>query len=205
MVILVVGAHPDDIELGLGATIHKFREVHQIHGLVLTSGGWRGRCEEREQATVQAAEILGYTPHFGRLEDAAFTDTEAEQAIRQKIAELKPDLVICHSSHEHHRDHQIAHLATLSASRRLPMLLFFEGPYTRGFEPQLYVPVGDTDLEAKIEALREHAKVVEIRQYLEKRTVKALAIARGATVTTAYAEAFVVDRLINGPFSPRPV
>jgi len=204
MVILIVGAHPDDIELGLGATIHKFRQEHRFHGLILSSGGLRARTEGREQATVRAAEILGYMPHFGHLQDAVFTDVEAEQAIQHKIAELKPDLVIGHSPCEHHRDHNVAHLGTLSASRRLPMLLFFEGPYTRGFVPQLYVPVGDADLEAKIEALQEHANVLDTRQYLEEAYIKALAMTRGAVVTTAYAEAFLVDKLINGLFSPLP-
>lgn len=200
MVILVVGAHPDDIELGLGATIHRFRQEHKFHGLVLTSGGMRARSEEREQAAVRAAEILGYTPHFGYLKDAAFNDIEAEQAIKQKLEELKPDLVIGHSPQERHRDHRAAHLATLSASRRIPMLLFFEGPYTCSFAPQLYVPVNDTDLEAKNKALQEHAKVLETRRYLEEAHVMALAITRGAIIATAYAEAFLVGRLIGGPF-----
>lgn len=200
LIILVVGAHPDDIELGLGATIHKFREMHQFHGLVLTSGGLRARPEEREQATVRAAEILGYIPHFGHLKDAAFSDAEAEQVIQQKLAELEPDLVIGHSPYECHRDHRAAHLATLSASRRIPMLLLFEGPYTNSFAPQLYVPVDDRDLNAKSDALQQHAKVLETRPYLEEAYVKALAITRGAMIATAYAEAFLVARLIGGPF-----
>lgn len=176
MVILVVSAHPDDIELGLGGTIHKFREKHQFHGLVLTSGGLRARPEDREQATIRAAEIIGYIPHFGSLEDGVLNEIEAEKLIQRKITEMKPNLVIGHSSQERHRDHHAAHLATISASRRVSMLIFFEGPYTHSFAPQLYVPVNGGDLRAKIEALREHAKVLEPRPYLDEAHVKAVAI-----------------------------
>lgn len=196
LVILAIGAHPDDIELGLGATIHKFRKEHQFHGLVLTSGSLRACPEDREQATTCAAEILGYTPHFGRLEDGAFSDIEAERTIQDKLVELKPDLVIGHSPQEYHRDHLRAYIATVSTSRRLPTLLFFEGPYSHAFTPQLYVPVAALDLKAKVAALHEHAKAVETGRYLEERNIKALAIARGAVANAAYAEAFLIDRLV---------
>lgn len=200
MIILIVAAHPDDIEIGLGATIHRFRQEHQFHGLILTSGTLRACPEVREKATLRSAEILGYMPHLQHLSDGSFTDVDAEQAIRYKITEIKPDLVIGHSPDEHHRDHRSAHLATLSASRQIPMLLFFEGPYTRGFVPQLYIPVKEINLKAKNMALQEHANVLEKRLYLEETSVKALAITRGATIAKAYAEAFMVDRLIGGPF-----
>lgn len=200
MVILVVGAHPDDIEIGLGATVHRFQHEHQFHGLVLTSGSLRAGAEERERATVRSAKILGYTPYFGRLEDGAFTEREAGRLIERKIAELKPSLVIGHSPRERHQDHWTAQIATLLSSRRALMLIFFEGPYTYSFTPQLYVPVDDVDLRAKNEALGEHAKVLEQRRYLEEAYIRALAITRGAVVTTTYAEAFMVDRLISGPF-----
>ena len=200
MIILIVGAHPDDIELGLGATIHKFRKKHEFHGLVLTSGGLRAHPKDREQATVRAAEILGYTPHFGYLQDAAFSDAEAEYTIKHKIAEIKPILVIGQSPQERHRDHRIAYVSTLSASIRTPMLLFFEGPYTWEFTPQLCVPVDEMDLQAKVQALDEHSRVLEMRPYLKEESIKALAIARGTIVNSDYAEAFLVERLIYKPF-----
>lgn len=82
------------------------------------------------------------------------------------------------------------------------MVLFFEGPYTCSFTPQLYVPVDDTDLEAKKAAVQEHAKVLETRQYLGEAYIEALAITRGAMIAKVYAEAFLVAKLIGGPFSP---
>lgn len=202
MVILVIGAHPDDIELGVGASIYRFRREHQFHGFILTSGGLRASPDEREQANIQSAEILGYTPHFGRLQDGAFTEKEADMLIEWKIAELNPDLVIGHSPREQHRDHQAAYMATLSSSGPALMLMAFEGPHTFSFSPQLYVPVDDADVRAKNRAVRKHALVLGQRPYLEEAYVKEQAKNRGAAIATMYAEAFMVDRLIYGPFTP---
>ena len=80
------------------------------------------------------------------------------------------------------------------------MLFSFEGPYTYSFNSQLYVPIDDVDLRAKNEALGEHAKVLGQRPYLEEAYIRELAVSRGAAVTTMYAEAFMVGKLIYGPF-----
>lgn len=60
--ILVFGAHPDDAELGAGATIAKEVSKGKRVGIVdLTRGelGTRGSAEIRDQEAAKAAEILG--------------------------------------------------------------------------------------------------------------------------------------------------
>lgn len=202
MVILVVCAHPDDIELGVGASIYRFRREHQFHGLVLTSGGLRASPDEREKATVRSAEILGYIPYFGRLQDGAFTERDATPLIGRKIAELNPDLIIGHSPREQHRDHQAAYMATMPSTGPAFMLITFESPHTYMFSPQLYVTVDDEGLRAKNRAVREHALVLGQRPYLEEAYIREQAKNRGEAIAAMYAEAFMVDRLIYGPSHP---
>ncbi len=60
--ILVFGAHPDDVELGCGATIAKEVSLGKKVGVVdLTRGelGSRGSAEIRDQEALKAAKILG--------------------------------------------------------------------------------------------------------------------------------------------------
>ena len=60
--ILAFGAHPDDVELGCGATIAKEVSLGKKVGIVdLTRGelGTRGSAELRDEEAANAAKILG--------------------------------------------------------------------------------------------------------------------------------------------------
>ena len=60
--ILAIGAHPDDVELGCGATVAKEIAAGKKVGILdLTRGelGTRGTPEIREQEAKAAAAILG--------------------------------------------------------------------------------------------------------------------------------------------------
>ncbi len=60
--ILAIGAHPDDVELGCGATLSKEISLGKKVGILdLTRGelGTRGSAEIRDKEAKNAAEILG--------------------------------------------------------------------------------------------------------------------------------------------------
>lgn len=60
--ILAIGAHPDDVELGCGATIAKEVANGKKVGIIdLTKGelGTRGTAETRKTEAANAAKILG--------------------------------------------------------------------------------------------------------------------------------------------------
>ncbi len=60
--VLAFGAHPDDVELGCGATIAKEVSRGKKVGIIdLTRGelGTRGSADLRDQEAARAAEILG--------------------------------------------------------------------------------------------------------------------------------------------------
>jgi len=198
MNLLIISSHPDDIELGVGAIIHKLHSKHKFHGLILTSGALRGKEKNRESAAIASAKILGYSVNFARLEDGAFTEVEAEKAILKCIKEIEPDMVIGHSKNDLHRDHINAYIATVSASRKIKNVLFFEGPYSRGFNPNFYVSVSKENLEAKIRALNEHSKsLTEKPDYLTSEYNISLAKVRGMPIRSTYAEGFEVGILCD--------
>lgn len=108
--ILAIGAHPDDVELGCGATIAK--EVAQgntVGILDLTRGelGTRESAELRDKESARAAEILGVTVR----ENLAFADgffvndKEHQLEIIKIIRKYRPEVVLCNAVDDRHIDH----------------------------------------------------------------------------------------------------
>ena len=108
--ILAFGAHPDDVELGAGATIAKEISLGKKVGIVdLTRGelGTRGSAELRDKEAIAAAEILGVTvrENLG-FADGFFTNDKKHQLeIIKMIRKYKPEIVLCNAIDDRHIDH----------------------------------------------------------------------------------------------------
>ena len=76
--ILAFGAHPDDVELGCGATIAKHVSAGKKVGIIdLTRGelGTRGSAEIRDLEAAKSADILGLELRENmNFKDAFFTN-----------------------------------------------------------------------------------------------------------------------------------
>ena len=108
--ILAFGAHPDDIELGCGATIAKEVSLGKKVGIVdLTQGelGTRGSAELRIIEANNAAKILGVSvrENIG-FADGFFTNDKKHQLeIIKMIRKYQPDIVLCNAIDDRHIDH----------------------------------------------------------------------------------------------------
>ncbi|MFD1315930.1 bacillithiol biosynthesis deacetylase BshB1 [Namhaeicola litoreus] len=108
--ILAFGAHPDDVELGCGATLAKEISFGKKVGIVdLTRGelGTRGSAEIRDQEAKDAADILGVEvrENLG-FADGFFQNDRANQIeIIKMIRKYKPEIVLCNSIDDRHIDH----------------------------------------------------------------------------------------------------
>ena len=108
--ILAIGAHPDDVELGCGATVAKEVSRGKKVGILdLTRGelGTRGTPELREQEANAAAKILGVVvrENIG-LADGFFTNSKENQLkIIQVLRKYKPEVVLCNAIDDRHIDH----------------------------------------------------------------------------------------------------
>lgn len=157
MKILAVGAHPDDIEIGCGATLALFkRKKHEIFFLVLTTGEASGDPRIRQEECMKSAKIIGVKKLFlGGLKDTKITDgVETIMVIEKVIDQVKPDLLFTHSSKDTHQDHRNVGLATMSAARKLKNILLYQSPAAlREFIPQIFVNVEST-FNIKMETIR---------------------------------------------------
>ena len=107
---LAFGAHPDDVELGCGATIAKLVSQGKKVAIVdLTRGelGTRGSAEIRTKETKEASKILGITIRENMdFKDGFFrNDKEHQLKIIQVIRKYQPDFVFCNAPDDRHIDH----------------------------------------------------------------------------------------------------
>ena len=114
---LAVGAHPDDIEFGCGATLAKWAAAGcQIHHLVLTDGSkgtWDPEADRaslvavRQQEQREAARLLGGEDvQFLGWPDGELRNTVREQwEVCRCLREVRPDVVLGHDPWRRYRLH----------------------------------------------------------------------------------------------------
>ena len=200
MNILAIGAHPDDIEYGCAGTLIKYAERgHNIFLLVLTGGQEGGSTEIRQQEQEAAAKLMSVQKIFwGGYHDTQLPlNKELIEKIEGVLGEVKPDLILVNYGDDTHQDHRILSQATMSATRYVRNVLFFEVPTTQNFNPQVFVDISDT-LERKFKVLEAHASQV-MKTNIEDMYIIELAQAnstfRGIQGRVKFAEAFAPLRL----------
>ncbi|MDO1500388.1 bacillithiol biosynthesis deacetylase BshB1 [Winogradskyella maritima] len=108
--ILAIGAHPDDVELGCGATIAKeISKGRKVGILDLTRGelGTRGSAEIRDEEAANAAKILGVSVRENlAFADGFFVNDKAHKLeIIKIIRRYRPEIVLCNAVDDRHIDH----------------------------------------------------------------------------------------------------
>ena len=117
-VALAIGAHPDDVEFGCGATLAKWAAAGcEVHHLICTDGSkgsWDPTADvaalvlTRQAEQRAAAAALGAT---GRCVFLGWTDGELESGLRQRwevaywIRRLQPTVVLGHDPWQRYRLH----------------------------------------------------------------------------------------------------
>jgi LmbE family N-acetylglucosaminyl deacetylase len=201
MKILAIGAHPDDIEVGCAGTLLKYTDYgHDVFMLVMTCGERGGESQVRKNEQIRSAEIL-------KVKDliwGGYRDTQISPQMNQIVYDIeillkkiKPDFTLIHYGDDTHQDHRALHKATVSATRYIKNVLFFEGPTTQNFSPSIFVDIQET-IQTKIECLMAHESQVmktNIEGLSIKDAVHATAVFRGIQGRVQFAEAFVPLRL----------
>lgn len=221
--VMVVVAHPDDMEFSSAGTVAKFiREGREVVLVQCTSGdkGTARRditSEElaalREEEEREACRRLGVQHvEFLRLGDGELMpDLNFREKIVRQIRRHRPDIVITHDPfrpYALHPDHRAVGITTVDSvypTARDP--LYFPEHLDAGLEPHkvaelwlfgaeypdTYIDISDT-FEAKIHALRAHVSQVGEAKDLEER-IRQRAAEVGEPQGIALAEAFKVIKM----------
>ena len=180
---LAIGAHPDDIEFGCGATLAKWAEAGCEASLLICTDGSKGTwdanadiaalVDRRQTEQSEAARRLGAT---GEVRFLGEVDGELEvtMALRSRMAkiirELRPDVVLGHDPFKRwrlHPDHRAAGFLCMDAvvAARDPHFFKEHGvEHHRPVElllfeceaPDHVERVTEDHIEAKVQALLAH-------------------------------------------------
>ena len=200
-VVLAIGAHPDDIELGCSGTL--LRHVNnkdKIYLLILTKGEASGDPDIRTEECYKSAEILcAEKIFFGELSDTKIEDgIHTINTIENIINKIKPDIIYSHSYKDTHQDHRNTSYATLSAGRRVKKILMYESPTSFiEFSPHVYIDIKKS-FEEKKRIIRifssQSDKVWWPTGKKASAAIEGLGFYRGYQVGMEVAEAFEVAR-----------
>lgn len=172
--ILAIFAHPDDLELSVGGTMLKLKDLgYRTGALDVTRGemGTRGTVEGRAVEAENAAKILklDIRDNLGLPDGHVFVTDDARVAVVRALRRLKPRVIITHQENDSHADHD--HIATLvressrlaamrnydpdTGDEKIPPPIVAHNVFSRRVVPSFIVDMSDF-LDAKMEALRAH-------------------------------------------------
>jgi len=198
--VLVLGAHPDDVEIGAGGTLLSLAGSHP--GLRVRYVLMTGTKERKQEAQAAARaftpgadlEVELHDLPEGRL-PAVWG--EVKEVIESVARSLRPDLILAPSAGDAHQDHRtIAEL--VPTAFRDQVYLAYEIPKWDGdmSRPNTYFPLTDEIARRKVELLDKCYPSQQGRDWWGEETFLALARLRGMECRARYAEAFTCAKLV---------
>lgn len=167
--VLALGAHPDDLELGVGGTLARLvaQGTRVVMAVVCVPHNVEVRiAEAKNGARTLGAEVRILFPEREmRVED--LKTYELVQKLDDMVRELDPAAVISHGETNFHKDHVLVHNACLAAQR----LHFFDflcyyptscHPIQVLFQPQAYIDITEY-MDRKMEAINNHTTMFQCR------------------------------------------
>lgn len=199
--VVAIGAHPDDLEIGIGGTLAKL----QRNGarVVMCVASIPKDFDVRLAEAKRGAEILGCELRLlmdggpRRIEDIKTCDLVS--LLDGVIREYRPAAVLTHSKADFHNDHLLIYNACLP-TQRLAYFDFFSyhptncRPVPIAFHPNSYVDVTDT-IDAKMHAITAHASQFGGRG-LDTEMYREFAHVQGRMIGVPYAEGLDVQRMV---------
>jgi len=196
--VLAFGAHPDDLEVGAGGLLARLSDEGAEVTMAIVS--IPNHTEQRRLEASAGAEIIDanlfvlYEDKPCRVEDIPMH--ELVRRMDQVIGDVRPDLVITHSSNDLHWDHGLVNRATVSALRRTPcdLLAYLSSPEMNAQSRSLGNCFADISsyVELKLEAISAHKSQLT---HLDLESSRDLARAMGRISGYGYAECYEVLRV----------
>jgi LmbE family N-acetylglucosaminyl deacetylase len=202
--IIAFGAHPDDLEIGMGGTIAKLSAMgYNVQPVIATLPNFvkSDTKEARKSESKLSAKVMG-------CKSPIFLDLSPEQMVFGRklvtlidslITEHKPDSVFTQWHGDSHQDHQILTSSVISACRNQNNLFMYEttipgGITENSFRPQLFVDITET-IDIKKNALEcFQSQFIRCGEIWIPAVIGRCSY-RGYQVDAKYAEAFEVVKV----------
>jgi len=168
--VLAIGAHYDDVELGVGCILQKHVEAEDNIYIVITSSDEQlsGSKHIREAEQYSAMKILGISQDNLIL----FNEDDALSRVIGELDRLNPDLVYGHYGKDTHQAHRRAHNIANAISRKPGIeLLYYNSGSAYDFLPTVFSEVGEvfklellTKFDTQIKKRNINIEAVEKRE-----------------------------------------
>jgi LmbE family N-acetylglucosaminyl deacetylase len=194
--IVCIAAHPDDIEIGAGATLLALAKRGKVEGHWLTLTGSserRGEAEAAAQAFIPNSQSSFHAFPDGRL-PARWN--EVKDVLHAFAAALPDaDLVLAPRIDDAHQDHRLLG-AMAPTVWRDALVPHYEIPKWDGDlgRSNFYVPISTELARRKVYLLNEHYPSQKQRDRWDDETFLALMRIRGMECRSRYAEGFQVSK-----------
>src|SRR6266550_6894689 len=201
--VLCLGAHSDDIEIGIGGTWLKLAEQApdlEIWWVVFSAKGQRAE-EASRSADAFLSGVARKQVKIGSFRESYFPSEWS--AIKDWFHEIKsgfdPDVVFTHYRDDRHQDHRVlSDLAWNTFRNHLILeyeILKYDGDIGH---PNVFVPVSEQLCTRKIELLMKHFQTQSTRHWFTSDTFEAMHRIRGIECVspTGRAEAFYCRKMI---------
>jgi len=207
LVILCLGAHSDDIEIGCGATLLQLTQGElrpRFCWVVLSAHGTR-QAEARtaaqlftdgcENETFFREFRDGYLPYEGGRVKDFFEEIKAH---------VNPDLIFTHWHGDAHQDHRLVSELTWNTFRDHFILEYeipkFDGDMGR---PNIFVPLQESVYRQKVSNLSTIFESQRSKPWFSSDTFLGLMRLRGmeSNAPSGYAEAFYASKMVIDPLA----
>lgn len=204
--ILALAPHPDDIEFGCGASVHKWISQGAEVWYAAFSSCDKSlpenfpKGEIYRELDVSSKELGVKGDHLFKFNFEVRDFPRDRQAILERIVQLRkehqPDLVLVPSRDDIHQDHKVICEEAIRAFKHSSILGYELG--WNLFETHLnyFEEVEQQNLDAKKSAIKAF-KTQESRAYAHPDFMENLAKLRGGQTGVALAEAFEIIRLLS--------
>lgn len=198
--VLGVGAHPDDLELGVGGTLARLTAAgaRVVMAVVSIPNNRKSRIREAREA----ADILGGEVRFlNQARTMRVEDLKSHELVSMMdalVKELRPAALFTHCFPNLHTDHRLVHEACMASQRLGYFDTFCYSPTSChsinvAFNPHAYIDISDV-IDEKMKAIRAHSSQFE-RRGLRTDQYREASNRVGQLVGVEYAEGLEVVRL----------
>lgn len=199
--VLLLGAHPDDIELGCGALLHHMVKQTEVLCVTLSDNQKNPDLQNVKNEHHESMAVLGVPREkivLGPFTTRIFHDSRQDilEYFLKLRREFKPDLIFVHSRQDVHQDHNTMTDEALRAFRGITVLGFDVVRSSYGFFPHFLVEVSEEDVNKKIEALSCY-ETYRDRYYFNKELTRSIMVRHGALAECPFAEGFDILRIVG--------
>jgi LmbE family N-acetylglucosaminyl deacetylase len=203
LVVLCLGAHSDDIEIGCGGTILRLAEQYpdsRFHWVVFSAGGVR-EAEARRAAELFVGPTALEGPLLKTFTDGfmPFVGSEVKEVFEELKPAVSPDLIFTPNRKDAHQDHRLIGELTWNTFRD-HLILEYEIPKYDGDlgRPSVFIPLEDEVCQKKVRYIMEAFPSQHSKRWFRVDTFISLMRLRGmeCNAPSGYAEAFYCRKLV---------